>query len=213
MIENKLDFKFYTEADRIISGRKNYFCRFLLVPITLDPIGKFMYLLRLVEYYENCKFYFGEIFKAYYKYRFRRISYKLGFSIPTNVFGPGLYIPHYGTIVINSNCVVGSNCVLHTSVCIAGSERKIIGDNVYISTGVILAGQIDLADNITISANSFVNKNFIQANILIGGSPAKKLKERQAWYNLDGEIYKNRIAKIESLKMRLYEKKYLFFLI
>lgn len=207
MIKDKIDFKFYTKADLIISGRKNYLCRFLFVPITLDPIGKFMYLLRRVEYYENCKFYFGGVLKNYYKYRFKRISYRLGFSIPTNVFGPGLYIPHYGTIVVNANCEVGSNCVLHTSVCIAGSEKKIIGDNVYISTGVIIAGQINLANNTTICANSFVNKSFIEDNILIGGSPAKKLKERQVWYNIDGEIFKNRIIKIESLKRRLYEKK------
>lgn len=114
---------------------------------------------------------------------------------------------HYGTIVVTANCEVGSNCVLHTSVCIAGSSKKIIGDNVYISTGVIIAGQIDLASNVTISANSFVNNNFTECNILIGGSPARKLKERQVWYNLDGEIYKNRIIKIERLKGRLYAKK------
>ena len=208
MIKNKLDFIYYTESDRILAGRKNYFCGFLLVPTTVDPIGKFMYLLRSVEFYENCKSNFiRKIVKSYYKYRFKRISIQLGFSIPLNVFGPGLYIPHYGTIIVNSNCTVGANCVLHTSVCIAGSERKTIGDNAYFSTGVIVAGGIALADNITISANSLVNKSFSEENILIGGTPAKILKNRQAWYFQDGEEYMRRVLEIEQLYSKLYASK------
>ena len=37
------------------------------------------------------------------------IDYQLdfGFSIPINVFGKGLSIAHYGSIVVNSNAKVG----------------------------------------------------------------------------------------------------------
>jgi serine O-acetyltransferase len=104
MIRSKLDFYFYREADRIISGRNKNFSNYF----RFDPIGTFMYFLRSVEYYENCRTdLFGRLIKKYHSYRFKRISLKLGFSIPTNVFGPGLYIPHYGTIVVNHNCLVG----------------------------------------------------------------------------------------------------------
>lgn len=202
MIRSKLDLYFYKEADRIISGRErkkisNY--------LSFDPIGTFMYFLRSVEYYENCRTDFlGKLIKKYHSYRFKRISLKLGFSIPTNVFGPGLYIPHYGTIVVNDNCLVGENCVLHTSVCIAGNQKKILGNNVYISTGSILTGELNINDNVTISANSFVNKNFSQKNILIGGSPANILKERQTWYIEEGGDYFNRIVEIEKVKNSIY---------
>lgn len=202
MIRSKLDLYFYKEADRIISGRKkNKISNYL----RFDPIGVFMYFLRRLEYYENCRTdFFGRLIKKYHSYRFKRISLKLGFSIPTNVFGPGLYIPHYGTIVVNHNCLVGANCVLHTSVCIAGNQKKILGNNIYISTGSILTGELNINDNVTISANSFVNKNFSQKNTLIGGSPANILKERQAWYIEEGGDYFNRIVEIEKVKNSIY---------
>lgn len=204
MIRSKIDYVFYTKADRIISGRENKFVGLFFAPLFLDPVGKFMYLLRSVEYYNNCRTDFaGKIILKYYNYRFKSISIKLGFSIPINIFGPGLYIPHYGTIVINKNCIVGANCVLHTSVCIAGSEKKVIGDNAYFSTGVIVAGNVVLADNISISANSFVNKSFSQKNVLIGGSPAKILKNRLEWFKEDSDIFNNRIFEIENIKRSL----------
>jgi serine O-acetyltransferase len=202
MISSKLDLYFYREADRIISGRKKKkFSNYL----RFDPIGAFMYFLRSVEYYENCQTNFiGRLFKKYHSYRFKRISLKLGFSIPPNVFGPGLYIPHYGTIVVNHNCSVGANCVLHTSVCIAGNKKKILGDNIYISTGSILTGELNINDNVTISSNSLVNKSFSQKNILLGGSPATILKERQTWFIEDGSVYLNRIVEIEKVKKSIY---------
>lgn len=52
---------------------------------------------------------------------------KLGFSIGYDVFGYGLHIPHYGTIVVNGICKIGNYAVLHTSTCIGGAG-KVIGD-------------------------------------------------------------------------------------
>lgn len=36
----------------------------------------------------------------YYKWRYRKLGLKLGFSIGYKCFGYGLVIPHYGTIVV-----------------------------------------------------------------------------------------------------------------
>jgi len=181
MIKNKQDLKFYLESDCVISGRKNRSARFLFSPVFLDPIGKFMYLLRMVEYYENQEIKLKKIFFLYYyRLRFKRISLMLGFSIPPNVFGPGLYIPHYGTIVVNQKAKIGKNCVLHTQVCIAGNDIKIIGDNAYISTGVVITGLINLGNDISIASNSLVNKSFNENSILLGGTPAKKIKNRDS---------------------------------
>ena len=67
-----------------------------------DDVWKYEVLLRKNEYYKNC--YKNLLLKPYVLFleiRFRRLSRKLGFSIPLNVFGPGLSIAHYGTIVVN----------------------------------------------------------------------------------------------------------------
>ncbi len=60
------------------------------------------------------------ILKAQFKY----MSMKLGFSIPLSVFGPGLSICHYGTIVVNGKGSVGANCRIQTDTLIGGGMEK-----------------------------------------------------------------------------------------
>ena len=63
----------------------------------------------------------------------------LGFSIPINVFGPGLRINHYGLIVVNPKARVGAFCDIHQGVNIGEGFGKDdvpeIGDRVYIGLG------------------------------------------------------------------------------
>ena len=117
----------------------------------------------------------------YMEYRFRRTSLKLGFSIPKNVFGPGLAIVHYGTITVNDGARVGKNCRLHACTNIGASKGKSeapqIGNNVYIGPGVCIFGDIRIGNGIAIGANSTVNKSFTEDHIMIAGSPAKKIGE------------------------------------
>ena len=114
-------------------------------------------------------------------YRFKKLSLKLGFSIPINVFGPGLAIVHYGTIVVNASSKVGKNCRIQTCTNIGASggrsEAPQIGENVYIGPGAVIYGNIKLGNNIAIGANSVVNKSFEETDIMIGGVPAQKIKE------------------------------------
>lgn len=117
----------------------------------------------------------------FFKFKCHNLSLKLGFSIPPNVFGPGLSIPHYGTIVVNSKAKIGANCRLHVGVNIgaSGGKEKVpqIGDNVYIGPGAILFGDIHIANNVTIGANATVNRNCEQEHVVLAGSPAKIVKE------------------------------------
>lgn len=112
---------------------------------------------------------------------------KLGFSIPINVFGPGLSIAHYGTIVVSQYASVGSNCRLHVGVNIGANGGKncapTIGDNVYIGPGAILFGDITIADGAFIGANSTVNKSFEHANSVLAGTLAKVVKEYASPWN------------------------------
>ena len=161
----------------------------------------FMFLLRKFEYLYDKKGFFQRLSLSITRYRFHKVSLKLGFSIYPNVFGPGLYIPHYGTIVVNGHARVGANCVLHTSTCIGGDELKKIGDNVYISSGAIILGAITIADNTTIGANSLVNKSFLDGNVLIGGVPARVIKERTAWFECDeNKRFASAVKQIKELR-------------
>jgi len=182
MITTKREYKYYLDQDRLASSINGkgflYQIKEFLFP---NYIWKFIRLMRKYEYLKNTnQGLFGKIQLIFVKIAYRRISLKLGFSIPVNVFGPGLSIPHYGTIVVNPAAKVGKNCRLHVGVNIgasAGSSKAPeIGDNVYIGPGVIMYGDITIVNNITIGANSTVNKSFTEEGVVIAGTPAKIVK-------------------------------------
>ena len=141
------------------------FCQYL----DEDPKNIFNWFKRLVELYK------------FDKIKFKKKSIKLGFTIPENVFGPGLSIPHYGTIVVNANAKVGANCRIHvcTNIGASGgsSMAPIIGDNVYIGPGAKIYGNVVIGNNNAIAANATVNKSFEEEGVLIGGVPSKIIGE------------------------------------
>lgn len=119
MINNKRDYKEYLYKDKMSLGIHESFLRRVFFP---DRVCLFERQLRRLEYLNNCKHgLFWKIVMLYAKIRFYKLSVKLGFSIPINVFGPGLSIAHYGNIVVNSNAWIGANCRLHSGVNIGAS--------------------------------------------------------------------------------------------
>lgn len=190
MISNYSDYCKYLEMDYKVnnfdtgSNIKNFTKRLL----GFSKIEVFLRLLRKVEYLTNSKKSILKKFMLFYYYnKFIKLSVYLGFSIPMNVFGPGLSIPHYGTIVVNPNAKIGKNCRLHVGVNIGSSggsnNAPKIGDNCYIGPGTIIFGDIEIGDNISISANSTVFKSFSKNDYLIAGSPAKYIKEEHSsWW-------------------------------
>jgi serine O-acetyltransferase len=183
MIVNKTDYLKYLEQDAkaLKIDNKGLFnkSKHLFSP---NLIWKFEKQLRKVEYYQNCKNSgISKIYYYYLKYRFKKISVKLGFSIPPNVFGPGLAIAHYGTIVVNGNSKVGANCRMHACVNIGASggqnEAPQLGDNVYIAPGAKIYGNITIANNTAIGANAVVNQSFEKENTVVAGIPAKVIGE------------------------------------
>ncbi|MFV9551016.1 serine O-acetyltransferase [Algibacter sp. PT7-4] len=181
MIQNKADYYKYIKQDKVALGvDSNNFFRKIIAP---NYIWEFQKRLRKVEYLKNCKSHsvIGKLLYKYHKVKFRKQSLKLGFSIPENVFGPGLSIVHYGTIVINSNAKIGKNCRIHACTNIGASggkpEAPQIGDNVYIGPGAKIYGNITIGNNTAISANAVVNKSFKEDGMLLAGNPAEKIKK------------------------------------
>ena len=186
---------FYLEADRIsakIDHKKPKFFG--------DEVWKFQILLRKVEYYLNCgKDIFDKLLLKYYWYRYHNLSIKLGFSVPPNVCGPGLNLAHYGTLRINGKVKIGENCRIHVNVSLASATEgkaggPVIGNNVYIAPGVKMFGDLEIADNIAIGANSVVNKSFLEEGITIAGVPARKINNRGSFgfITKGTEILRNR---------------------
>lgn len=183
MINSRQDYLRFIEADRIALNYPKYN---VLLSIKLylkrDKILTFQRLLRRVEYLGNTKdnnFIINKIVYVFWKIKLKNLSLKLGFSIPENVFGPGLAILHYGPIIVNSRTRIGANCRIHVGTNIGESGgvagAPVIGNNVYIGPGAKIFGRIKIVDNVAIAANAAVNKDCLEPNHIYGGVPAKKI--------------------------------------
>ena len=167
MITSKKELKYYLECDRVALGKKKE-----KPSIFGDEIWKFQICMRKLDYFNNS----GSVMRWYYRFKYHKLSLKLGFSIPCNVAGAGLAIVHYGTIVISSNCKIGNNCRIHAGVNIGAnggeSGAATIGDNVYIGPGAKIIGDIKIGNNVVIGANAVVTRN-VPDGVTVGGVPAK----------------------------------------
>src|SRR5690606_27471172 len=108
----------------------------------------YTYYYRQAARYKNV-FFLG----TYYRYMLRRLSIKYGFQIPpSTTIGPGLYLGHFGSIVINKNTKIGKNCNIAHSTTIGQTNRgsnkgcPTIGDNVWIGTGAVIVGGISIGN-------------------------------------------------------------------
>lgn len=186
MITNKKDYLSYLEQDKKALGiEKKY------PSLIGDEVWKFQRRLRKTEFLKNTSN--GNIkkklFYIFSMIRFHRLRVKYGFSIPLNVFGPGLSIAHFGSIVVNGNAKVGENCRIQDSVTIGAtngeSDAPVIGNNVFIGSGARIIGKVNIASDIAIGANAVVVKDFNKSGITIGGVPAKKISDNNSHSNLN----------------------------
>lgn len=98
----------YIEMLRQDSERSPYFYKSywfrVLNPFLIDrEIWRFQKLLRKCEYlYSKEGGFVLKIRKYYFSWKFKKLSIKLGFTIPCGCFGAGLKILHRGTIVVNA---------------------------------------------------------------------------------------------------------------
>lgn len=184
MITSKEEYMYYLECDRIALGKEYKYPK-----VVGDEIWQFQRLMRKAEYYKNCKYSLaGKVFGLWLQYRYYRMRLKLGFSIPLNVFGPGLSIAHYGTIVVNGNAKVGKNCRIQESVTIGATngslEAPILGDNIFVGSGARIIGSVTIANDVAIGANAVVVKSIEENGVTVAGVPAKIINKHNSHTNL-----------------------------
>lgn len=204
-IHSRKELKFYIAADMMMNHGKFHWSWKDRIKHTVAPdyIMRYLKHLRHLQYLScnkqnspiwHCRF-------LYHKLRYRKLGYKLGFSIEYNALGYGVGIPHYGTIVVGHTSTIGNYAVLHTSTCVTGTGNE-IGDGAYISTGAKVISKVKIGDNVALGANCVVNKD-IPGNCMAAGIPAKVIKSSQPWYIRDGQEFLDRVTATEALKTRM----------
>lgn len=101
-----------------------------------------------------------------------------GICLPREaVIGPGLYIGHFGGVVLHPHVALGANCNISQGVTIGVSGRgdsrgvPVIGERVYVAPHAVIAGKVIVGDGASISANSLVLCD-VPAGALAQGVPA-----------------------------------------
>jgi serine O-acetyltransferase len=108
--------------------------------------------------------------------------------------GPGLYVGHFGPIIINQHARIGANCYLGHNTTLGNSGRSdrvddddapVLGDRVYLGAGAVAIGPITIGDDCVLGANATVTKS-LPARAVAVGNPAKivsmKGSFRYVWY-------------------------------
>ena len=172
MISSREDYQRFLREDLQAHGVD----RWGIVEYLKMPTLRFQRRLRWTEYVLNCRK--GSVwapYRAYLRWRLRQHGIKLGFTIGPNIFGPGLSIAHWGTLVVNPLCVVGSRCRIHPGTCLGEYKGQApqLGDDCYIGPGAKLFGGIVLGNNTKVGPNAVVNASFPEGNVTLVGIPAK----------------------------------------
>lgn len=100
-------------------------------------------------------------------------------SLVMNVgsIGPGLFIQHgFATVIFADR--IGCNCWINQCVTIGHlneGARPVLGDNVMVTTGAKVLGDITIGDNVKIGANAVVLRN-VPPNCTVVGVPAYIVK-------------------------------------
>ncbi|MEL0651231.1 serine acetyltransferase [Algibacter sp. TI.3.09] len=131
--------------------------------------------------FRNCQHYRKKnklLFYFFFLY-LRRIKYKYGFDISyrTNI-GKGLYIGHFGGVVIHGDTIIGSYCNISQGITIGvlnrGKNKGVpkIGNSVFIGPNAVIVGGIVIENDVLIGANSLVNFD-VEANAVVAPSPSQ----------------------------------------
>ncbi len=156
---------------------KGFFIRFYKT-ISKHPDYIFYKAVKIHKKYRNAKDRKSRLLMLLYGMKANRYASKYNLEL-WGKYGENLKLSH-GSIVINSNAVLGDNVMLRGGVCIAEKDGKApkIGNDVEIGYGSVVIGDIEIADGIIIGANSFVNKSFEEKGVVIAGCPAKVIKKK-----------------------------------
>ena len=153
--------------------------RALLSAFLHEPGFRFTYYLRKVAFYSRRKKSFGILPYLYNRTLFHHYRFKYGFDIsPTTSIGPGLYIGHFGGVVISPHAVLGSNINIAQGVTIGAASRgprtgaPTLEDRVWVGANAIIVGKVTIGHDALIAPGAYVNFDVPSMSIILG-NPGK----------------------------------------
>lgn len=171
-----VDFKKYQKYGQGKSALVLFFTNQGIWALLVYRISNYIYNSKIPNFLKRILLVFAVLWQKW-------IEIITGISISyTADIGEGLYIGHFGGIIINASTVMGINCNISQGVTIGVSGRgnnrgvPVIGNHVYIGANAVIAGKISIGNNCVIGGNSLVTSSFPE-NKTIVGVPAKVISD------------------------------------
>jgi serine O-acetyltransferase len=149
--------------------------KLIIKHLVLTPGFKYTFFLRSCQYLANKNTKLIQPIYVIFRIILHHYTYKYGISIdPETNIGKGLYIGHFGSIIISSKAIIGKNCNISQNVTIGKSNRgknmgyPTIGENVYIGPGAKVIGAVHVGNNVAIGANCVVTQDIPDNSVVVG---------------------------------------------
>jgi serine O-acetyltransferase len=86
----------------------------------------------------------------------------------------GLYIGHFGPIIIHPGTVIGTGCNLSQGVTLGVSGRghrrgvPVLGERIYVGANAVIAGPVHIGDDALVAANALVTRDVAPMAVVLG---------------------------------------------
>jgi serine O-acetyltransferase len=144
-----------------------------------EPGFRFTYYLRKVASYKARKKSLGILTYFYNRLQLHRYRFKYGFDIsPLTDIGPGLYIGHFGGVVISPYAILGANVNIAQGVTIGAIGRgprmgaPTLEDRVWVGANAIIVGKVTIGQSALIAPGAYVNFD-VPSMAVVLGNPGK----------------------------------------
>jgi serine O-acetyltransferase len=171
-----------------------------------EPGFRFTYYLRKVAFYKERRRSFGIFAYLYNRIHLHHYRFKYGFDIsPTTRIGPGLYIGHFGGVVISPQAVLGANVNIAQGVTIGAASRgprtgaPTLEDRVWVGANAIIVGKVTIGHDALIAPGAYVNFD-VPSMAVILGNPGKVVSNSGSHGYVNSTVDDSSIKRAGSLK-------------
>ena len=170
-IRDRDDYRLFLALDLEAHGVQRWRFHYRLT----RPELLFQRTLRAAEFYGTRR---GPARILYYWHRLvlKRRSLHTGIAISPGSCGPGLSIPHYGSVIIHKDARIGAFCRIHSATNIGTyrGEAPELGDFVYVGPGAVIYGGVTVGSRAVIGAGAVVGRPVPADSTVIGAKVDNK---------------------------------------